>query len=146
MFKLLHYAEVTDVTFIRKLQACTYKLLLFLGIGTSGGVGVPPGTVIITNGAINSQLRESYDLDINGRPHSFPCQLDQLLADQLYRTAAQLNYQVDTGKTLCANDFYEGLYFCTFIELYQFSGQMRLDGCFYQGEAQEKFEFLKKIR
>lgn len=33
MFKLLHYADVTDVTFIR--------------IGTSGGVGIDPGTVIM---------------------------------------------------------------------------------------------------
>jgi uridine phosphorylase len=94
MFKLLHYAEVTDVTFIR--------------IGTSGGVGIEPGTVVITNGAINSQLREGYDLDINGVPISFPCQLDQKLASELFNTAQQLTYMAEMGKTLCANDFYEG--------------------------------------
>lgn len=93
LFKMLHYAGVTDVTLIR--------------IGTSGGVGIEPGTVVISNGAINSQLRETYDLDINGVPTSFPCPLDQKLAEDLYKVARELGYNAEIGKTLCANDFYE---------------------------------------
>lgn len=53
-------------------------------------------------------MRESYDLDISGVSRSFPCQLDQKLAGELYSTATELNYGVAIGKTLCANDFYEG--------------------------------------
>lgn len=115
MFKLLHYAEVSDVTFIRNcyLANCQNNLRAFLGIGTSGGVGIDPGTVVITNGAMNSKLRESYELDINGNTVSFPCQLDHQLVEELYSTAAELKYQVICGKTLCTNDFYEGDHFTT---------------------------------
>jgi uridine phosphorylase len=118
MFKILHYAGISDVTFIR--------------LGTSGGVGIDPGTVVVTNTAINSRLTESYDLDINGITTSFPCLLDQKLANDLYEAGILLNYKVEIGKTLCANDFYEG--------------QMRLDGSFSQGNEDNKFEFLRRLQ
>ena len=44
--------KVSDVTLIR--------------LGTSGGVGVEPGTVVVSSGAMSGKLRESYELDING--------------------------------------------------------------------------------
>ncbi|KAI6239056.1 PNP-UDP-1 domain-containing protein [Aphelenchoides fujianensis] len=118
LFKLLHYAGVEDLTIIR--------------LGTSGGVGIEPGTVVITNGTLNSKLREEYELEINGRTVAFECPLDQQLWRDLSNVADDLKYTYTHGKTLCANDFYEG--------------QMRLDGCFYQGEQDDKMEFLRKIQ
>lgn len=92
--KLLFYAEATDVTFVR--------------IGTSGGIQVPPGTVVVSNGTIDSRLKEEYVLDIAGKSLKFDCSLDKDLAKDFYKVARSLNYAVDMGKTLCANDFYEG--------------------------------------
>ncbi|KAI6215353.1 hypothetical protein M3Y94_00375800 [Aphelenchoides besseyi] len=118
LYKLLHYAGITEVMIIR--------------LGTCGGVGIEPGTVVITNGTLNSKLKECYELDINGRTVAFECPLDQQLSQDLYRVAIELRYSATLGKTLCANDFYEG--------------QMRLDGSFYRGEQKEKMEFLHKLQ
>lgn len=115
--KLLYYAEATDVTFVR--------------IGTSGGVQVPPGTVVVSSGAIDSRLKEEYVLDIAGKSLHFDCSLDKDLAKDFYKVARQLNYAVDMGKTLCANDFYEG--------------QMRLDGAFCDAALDDKVHFLQKL-
>lgn len=46
IMKLLHYAGCEDLTFFR--------------IGTCGGIGVDPGTVIITNEAVDGLLRPEY--------------------------------------------------------------------------------------
>ena len=43
VFKLLHYAGCTDVTFFR--------------LGTSGGLGLEPGTVVVSTHALNSELQ-----------------------------------------------------------------------------------------
>lgn len=49
LFKLLYHAQCTNVTFFR--------------IGTSGGIGVPPGTVVISNKeAVNERLEPYYEL------------------------------------------------------------------------------------
>lgn len=51
--KLLHYADAKDVCFIR--------------VGTSGGIGVTPGTVIVSNGAINGLLEQKHIQYIKGQ-------------------------------------------------------------------------------
>lgn len=48
ILKLLHYAKCTNVTLFR--------------IGTSGGIGVEPGTVVITNKAVDELLRPFHEL------------------------------------------------------------------------------------
>jgi uridine phosphorylase len=50
--KLLHYAGAKDVCFVR--------------IGTSGGIGVAPGTVIVSSGAINGLLEQKHIQFIKG--------------------------------------------------------------------------------
>ena len=50
--KLLHYAGAKDVCFVR--------------IGTSGGIGVAPGTVIVSSGAINGLLEKKHIQFIKG--------------------------------------------------------------------------------
>lgn len=51
--KLLHYAGAKDVTFIR--------------LGTCGGIGVGPGTVIISTGALNGALQPVHSQYIGGK-------------------------------------------------------------------------------
>lgn len=43
MIKLVRYAECDDPIFIR--------------VGTCGGIGIPPGIVVVTEGALNGMLK-----------------------------------------------------------------------------------------
>ena len=47
MIKLMHHAKVKDPIFIR--------------IGTCGGIGVEPGTVVVTNGAVNELIEPHHE-------------------------------------------------------------------------------------
>ncbi|CAD5220936.1 unnamed protein product [Bursaphelenchus xylophilus] len=115
--KLLYYAGATDVIFIR--------------LGTSGGIDVAPGTVVVADNTMDSKLRNDYILDIAGKTLCFDCSLDKDLAKEFYNVAKEMNYAADMGTTMCANDFYEG--------------QMRLDGAFCDAALNEKVEYLKKL-
>lgn len=48
LLKLVHYAKCKDPIFIR--------------IGTSGGIGVDPGTVVVTHDAYNGYLRNEHEI------------------------------------------------------------------------------------
>ena len=56
--KLLHYAEATDVSLIR--------------MGTSGGLGVEPGNVILTKNGYDATLQEGYEVTTAGKKTRFP--------------------------------------------------------------------------
>lgn len=47
LFKMLTHAGATDVTFFR--------------LGTSGGLGLDPGSVVITSEALNGELKPNYE-------------------------------------------------------------------------------------
>lgn len=57
LIKLLYYAEATDVTFIR--------------VGTSGGIGVEPGTVVVSSGVLNELLEPVLIQHVMGEVVSF---------------------------------------------------------------------------
>uniref|UniRef100_A0A0N4ZSU0 PNP_UDP_1 domain-containing protein n=1 Tax=Parastrongyloides trichosuri TaxID=131310 RepID=A0A0N4ZSU0_PARTI len=115
--KMLHYANATDVSYIR--------------LGTSGGVGVAPGTVVISSGGINGELKQEHIQYVLGNKVTTPAILDKNLQSELIETAKSLNIPYETGLTLCADDFYEG--------------QGRLDGAFCNYTEKDKFDFLKRI-
>ncbi|VDL85806.1 unnamed protein product, partial [Nippostrongylus brasiliensis] len=89
-FKLLHHAKATDLTFIR--------------MGTSGGVGVEPGTVVVSRNAVNAELNQTYTQVIGGRKIERGTYLDEGLREELLALAKEKNIPVDTGLTLCADD------------------------------------------
>jgi len=117
LFKLLHHACVTNVTFFR--------------IGTCGGLGIPAGSLVITEEAVDGMFRPQLDMVILGKPVSRPAILDQELAKQLMALACHSDdgYETVTGRTMCASDFYEG--------------QARLDGAFCDFMEADKMEFLQ---
>lgn len=47
IFKLLHHAGATDVTFFR--------------IGTSGGLGLEPGSVVVTTQPLNGEMKPVFE-------------------------------------------------------------------------------------
>lgn len=115
--KLLHYAKATNVTFFR--------------LGTSGGLGVQPGTILVSSGAVNGEMEEYHIQYIMGKKVLRPAVLDQELKEKVYNLAKELSLPVDTGKTMCADDFYEG--------------QARLDGAFCDYTMNDKFAFLETL-
>ena len=81
------YAGASNFTFIR--------------IGTSGGIGVPPGTVVITEEALDGQLRAQHDCIILGKVVSRPTTFDRALCERVRAVAGEIAVQI--GKTMwCA--------------------------------------------
>uniref|UniRef100_A0AC34Q2Q6 Nucleoside phosphorylase domain-containing protein n=1 Tax=Panagrolaimus sp. JU765 TaxID=591449 RepID=A0AC34Q2Q6_9BILA len=118
VLKLLNYAKAENVCFVR--------------IGTSGGVGVSPGTVVVSTGAINGALEDFHWVFVNGKLVKHPAVIDLEFSKELYDTGLELGLNVVQGKTLCADDFYEG--------------QMRLDGAFCNYTEEDKFAFLNTLK
>ena len=113
--KLLDYAGCEDPIYLR--------------IGTSGGVGVEPGTVVVSSGTVNGELEPWFDLVELGNRRRYPTQVDNRLTHQLLACAHDL--PVTSGLTMGTDDFYEG--------------QGRLDGALEPGYTDDdKLTFLQK--
>ncbi|XP_070558009.1 uridine phosphorylase 1-like [Ptychodera flava] len=117
VIKLLRYAGCTDVVFIR--------------LGTSGGVGVEPGTVVITEKAVNYEFKPVYQLPVLGQLKSWDATLSTAVANEIKEQHdSKDGYDAVLGNTMGTDDFYEG--------------QGRLDGalCDYYTE-QDKMDYLQ---
>jgi len=118
IIKMLHYAGSTDVYFFR--------------LGTSGGVGLEPGTVVISESAVDGLLRPELEMAILGKLVKRPAHLDPVLVKELLLTGKpDDNYRLVSGKTMCTLDFYEG--------------QGRLDGAFCDYTEEDKMNFLREV-
>lgn len=89
--KLLYYAECDSPLYIR--------------IGTSGGIGVDPGTVVITDKALNEDLQSIYTARTLVGNYDYPTDLDQELIKQLSAIRTQCHLIV--GHTAGLYGFYE---------------------------------------
>ena len=122
--KLLNYAGADDPCFIR--------------LGTSGGLGVEPGTVVVSTHGVNGMLGEDYTLPVNGKLVSRPAVFHQGVVDGVCDAVASRPETEDLhaagavvrGKTMAADCFYEG--------------QGRLDGAICDYAEAEKLAFLEK--
>lgn len=120
IFKLMHYAECKDVVLMR--------------IGTSGGIGIPPGSVVVSDATVSGALREELEIYILGELVVRPAVLDTKLAQDIVSIGRKWEPKLNivTGKTMCTHDFYEG--------------QGRLDGAFCHYTEKMKFDFLERLR
>ncbi|KAF1334486.1 Uridine phosphorylase, partial [Globisporangium splendens] len=114
--KLLEYAGANDTIYIR--------------MGTSGGIGVDPGTVVITSEGVNNKMESVDDVAILGDIVQRPsiCTSD-VIAD-ITAAATEVGLPFAVGKTLTCDDFYEG--------------QGRLDGAICEYSLEDKMQFLQK--
>ncbi|KAI7809094.1 putative uridine phosphorylase 2, partial [Triplophysa rosa] len=117
LIKLLYHAKCRDVIIFR--------------IGTSGGIGLPAGTVVITEKAVDSFFRPQFDQVVLGKMIVRSTELDEDVAKQLLQYSTELpDIPTVIGNTMCTHDFYEG--------------QGRLDGALCSFSSEEKFEYLRK--
>ncbi|XP_056611139.1 uridine phosphorylase 2 [Triplophysa dalaica] len=117
LIKLLYHAQCSDLIIFR--------------IGTSGGVGLPAGTVVITEKAVDSFFRPQFDQVVLGKMIVRSTELDADVAKELLKYSTELpDVPTVIGDTMCTHDFYEG--------------QGRLDGALCSFSTEEKFEYLKK--
>ncbi|CAG5117990.1 unnamed protein product [Candidula unifasciata] len=118
LFKLLQKASCCDVTLIR--------------IGTCGGIGISPGTVVISTGALTSGFEPFYTTSSLGKTLKLPTSVDMNLVNSLQGCRRDEDgFQVVLGKTYCTEDFYQG--------------QGRLDGSFCDYSKADQDAFLRKL-
>ncbi|XP_039948547.1 uridine phosphorylase 1-like [Bactrocera tryoni] len=119
LIKLVHHAKCKNPVFIR--------------LGTCGGLGVPGGTVVISDGVLNDKLNAEHEFKILGNVVPRPTKLDANLAQELKAVASPSDgFQTVIGKTYCADDFYEG--------------QGRLDGAFCDYQEADKMRWLNMLQ
>ncbi|XP_039746190.1 uridine and thymidine phosphorylase-like isoform X2 [Pararge aegeria] len=118
VIKLLSYAKARDPIIIR--------------IGTSGGLNIPPGSVVISSWGLNGTLKKSYDIPVMGKIMEIPSIFDKRLNQELLHLASEeKGFSTFIGGTMAADDFYQG--------------QARLDGPFCDYTESDKVSFLKAL-
>ncbi|XP_017868958.1 PREDICTED: uridine phosphorylase 1 [Drosophila arizonae] len=118
LLKLVRYAKCKDVVFLR--------------IGTCGGVGVEPGTVIVTEKAYNGCLENVHEIPILGRRVVRPAFFAQDIVEGILGVGNQPNdgFKTIKANTMSTDCFYEG--------------QGRTDGAVCEYSEDDKMKFLQK--
>jgi uridine phosphorylase len=99
--KIMYFAGNLDIEYVR--------------IGTSGGFGVNPGSVILTQTAYMPDLIPEFKLYPLGKKFVYPTHMNSELNQKiLHSQPKNLDFLFSTGNTIAADDFYRG--------------QVRLDG------------------
>ncbi|XP_053323753.1 uridine phosphorylase 1 isoform X2 [Spea bombifrons] len=99
LLKLLHYSKCSNVTIIR--------------IGTSGGVGVEPGSVVITSQSVDATFKPQFEQMILGKTVVRNTELDPGLIQELVQCSKEINeFNTVIGNTMCTMDFYEAAVVC----------------------------------
>ena len=115
--KLLHYAGASDVVYVR--------------IGTSGGVGVAGGTVVVGKSAVNGELQCSFKRVVLGRVVEHSTEFDaELAAEAVALARREPVIDCVLGNTMGTDDFYEG--------------QARMDGAICEYDEAARLDFLER--
>ncbi|XP_023777618.1 uridine phosphorylase 1 isoform X1 [Cyanistes caeruleus] len=116
LIKLLYHAKCSDITIIR--------------IGTSGGIGLEPGSVVITRQSVDATFKPQLEQVVLGKTVIRSTNLDEQLAKELMQCSKEIGqFNTVIGNTMCTLDFYEG--------------QGRLDGAICLYDEEEKLQYLK---
>lgn len=91
--KVLHYAGATDVTYIR--------------IGTSGGVGVTPGTIVISQAGLNAAMENQMHTMVLGKRKSYCTDFDKDTIEELQSAGKRAKIACSVGKTVATDGYYE---------------------------------------
>ncbi|KAF4696630.1 Uridine phosphorylase 2 [Perkinsus olseni] len=104
----------------------------WIRMGTSGGCGVPPGTVVVTTQAMNEEVEPFWRCVQLGKVVKVPTDcVDMSFVDAILESVPE-GISAVKGKTMAADDFYEG--------------QGRLDGALETWYNEEdKMAFMKRL-
>merc|ERR1719347_598688 len=117
---------------IKLMYHAGVKNPIFFRIGTCGGIGLPPGTVVVTEEAVDGRVRPFLDTIILGKVVSRPAKLDPRVARKLVAAGeGKDEYHTVLGKTISTDDFYEG--------------QGRLDGAVCEYTEADKMAYLQEV-
>ncbi|XP_075414254.1 uridine phosphorylase 1 isoform X2 [Tenrec ecaudatus] len=116
LIKLLYHARCSNITIIR--------------IGTSGGIGLEPGSVVISQEAVDACFKPEFEQIVLGKRVVRSTHLNNQLVQELLLCSKELDeFPVVVGNTMCTLDFYEG--------------QGRLDGALCSYTEKDKHQYLK---
>jgi uridine phosphorylase len=123
---------------LQELMKLTYVLkggdlaalneIFWARVGTSGGVGLPGGTIVISTEGVMADLKPYRLLDTGGGYHWFDGAFPSATIDAIVQANAQSNIPIATGRTVATNEF--------FIE------QLRRDGAIALATIEEKMAWL----
>jgi uridine phosphorylase len=100
-------------------------------VGTSGGVGLQAGTIVVTTEALMADLKPYRLLDGAGGYHWFDGHFPRGIADDIVRVNEGSGIPIALGKTVATNEF--------FIE------QFRLDGAIALTTPELKADWLRRL-
>jgi uridine phosphorylase len=122
--KMIYKAKNANIYEIEKVK--------WLRVGTSGGVGVVPGTIVLSTETLLSDLSK-HSVLVGSKRHYFDSEFpQQTIQDIMNANKHESNINIVSGKTVTANEF--------FIE------QMRLDGAINLSNENDKQQWLEWIR
>eukprot|EP01083_Nonionella_stella_P094675 265702_1 len=98
---LLH--EITKLLAASGAHGATY-----IRLGTCGGLGLNPGTVVVSRGAVSDDLEPAYTLNVMGKSVRRACHLDAELGSAIRQCGLEIGIKSVMGKTMGSQTFYEG--------------------------------------
>ncbi|CAM9289472.1 unnamed protein product, partial [Lampetra planeri] len=108
LIKLLHHAQCRDVVLFR--------------LGTSGGVGLAPGTVVVTDKAVDYSFRPQFEQVVLGKVITRQHRAGRGRGPRAPAVLRELpNLPTVIGNTMCTHDFYEAAVICVTL-LNRFEG------------------------
>ncbi|OGJ51047.1 uridine phosphorylase [Candidatus Peregrinibacteria bacterium RIFOXYB2_FULL_33_20] len=94
---------LNEITKLLEHAKCPYYE--YIRIGTSGSLGVEPGTVVVTSEAVNGELKAEDERTIFGEKVKRPTQINRALTERIF--AARGDIVTVMGKTMSCDGFYE---------------------------------------
>ena len=121
LMRLMYFAKGGDLRELEKI--------FWVRVGTSGGVGLEPGSVVVTTEALMSDLKPYRVMDGPNGEIEFDPTFPANVVQGILQANALRNFPVVGGKTVCTNEF--------FLE------QFRLDGAIRLTTPAKKIEWLR---
>jgi uridine phosphorylase len=127
----IFWHEVSKLLWHAKVDFAKLKVIR---MGTSGGVGVPAGSVVLTTEACDGTLELGYEHVALGRKTRYPAKADESLNDEILAAWKDSgDFKITRGLTMVTDDYYEG--------------QGRRDGAFATWyDDSEKLDFLNRAQ
>lgn len=119
------------VYFLKRGDLEAMDRIFWVRVGTSGGVGLAPGTIVVTTESLMADLKPYRLLDGKGDYHWFDGRFPRAIADDIVHASAGSGIPITLGKTVATHEF--------FIE------QFRLDGAIRLATPERKTEWLDWI-